>query len=300
MSEKNYKNDYLDPRHINDRFPIEPKETFEIEYIKDAILYRNKLILEGASDLCQVHRIKQEGTRCTNPQCPAFNNYQQAGNPDCNICFGSGWVGGYNYIEEIKVRLAPSNERLELGSDGALRQVKPKSWTMAEPIINTHDVIINMSQPKVLQEEVLVDIEVARREDLHPTFDVLDTNINENRQIIRIMKISNRANSDKDYTENLDYKLSNNGILWVTDNKPELLDSYYVTYSVSQTHYRRYEVNNVTPSRFRGVTLHQDLDLTELDVKHPSYRIGLQDFDDTYVYFPFPISEWYERDSDYE
>lgn len=295
MALKNYQTDYPEVKIPSGHWPIEPRETVEIDYIYERILYRNQALLNSDGDLCQVFRKKITGTRCINPNCPAYNNYQQAGSDDCPVCLGVGFVGGYDYIEEIKVRFAPSNERIDIKSDGTMRLVRPRTWTMPEPILRSHDIIINFSQPTILQEEMIVDKEMTRGVGSNPDFDVLETNITENRQIIRIYKISNTAISSKDYDEGIDYVLSNSGVLWKTDNRPEDGALYFVTYQISNIHYRRYDIHNVTPSRWRGKTLHQDLEVVELDVTHPHYRIGLHPFDMDYVYYPFQVSDWYDR-----
>ncbi len=293
MSIKNYKSDYPHPRipTPNANYPIEPKETAEIEYIYQQILYRNSVVLQTGGDDCSLYRKKITGTRCINPNCPASNNYQQSGLQNCLVCLGTGFIGGYDYIQELYVRFNPQIEKIQITPDGVLRDITPRIWTMPEPELRQFDIIINFSQPMILQEETKVDYEVLRT--TGSSLDILE--INSAKQVIRIYKISNNAGTSEDYKEGIDYVVSNNGILWITDNRPVDEIIYYVTYQYTANHYRRYEINNVTPSRFRGKTLHQELNLTELNATHPSYNITQEPIDMEYITYPFPISRWFSR-----
>lgn len=297
MAFKDYDTDYKAPRIPSGEFHIDGKESLEINYIYEGILHRNKFLLESGSDYCQLYHIKLTGERCTNPECPAFDNYQQAGSTSCNVCFGSGFVGGYDYIEELYIRFPPEMEQINITPEGLMRVVKPRIWTMPEPQLRQFDILINYSHPQVTQEKTEVDKLIYR--EVGTEFDSLNETINEFRQVIRILKISDNRNSSEDYKENIDYVLSNDGILWKTDNKPIDDDEYFVTYQISHRYYRRYEINTVTPSRWRGKTLHQDLEVTELPLDHPSYFIpqqGLSTSQWATVYDPFPKSKWYDRE----
>ncbi len=295
MTLKAYQKDYEHPKIPRGHYAIEPKEGFDIEYIKGQILNRNKMVLEAGGDFCQLWRKKIIGQRCTNPTCPAYNNYQAQGSPDCPICLGTGFVGGYDYLGEIFVRFAPVQEKIELTTEGVLRKREPRIWTMPKPEIRQFDIIINLVQPQIFQAQTIVDKRLIRRVDLSSNFDELDNSMNEDAQIYKIIKISNKGNGSADYTENIDYILSNNGILWQTTNRPGDMEEYFVTYQIVNKHYVRFEVKNVLRSMWRGVVLHQELDIAELNITHPAYRIDKQPFDYQYVYYPFPQSEWYER-----
>lgn len=291
MAIKDYLNDYRHPKVPSGHFPIEPKETAEIEYIYQSMLNANKMVLLTGGEKCSLYRRKTTGIRCINPVCPAHNNYQQSGSLDCPVCLGSGFVGGYDYIEELFIRFNPQIEKLQLTKDGVLRDITPKIWTMPEPILKQFDILINFYQPQVLQEATKEDVEIERG--TSSDLDILETD--SNNQVIRILKVSNNAGSSADYKENIDYVVSNNGILWMTTNKPDTDDLYYITYQYTASHYRRYEVNNVTPSRWRGKSLHQELNLTELNITHPAYRITQQPVEQYDITYPFPVSRWFSR-----
>ncbi|KKK93716.1 hypothetical protein LCGC14_2690110, partial [marine sediment metagenome] len=233
----------------------------------------------------------------TNPNCPAYNNWNMKADPNCPVCLGTGFVDGYDYVEEILIRFPQTQETIEITQGGLMRMVKPRIWTMPDPQLRQFDIIINFNQPVVTQEDTKVDVSVYREPGI--SFEVIDSTLSTTSQITRILKISDSRNRSPDYEEGVDYVLSNNGVLWKTDNRPIDDDEYFVTYLLSGTHYRRYEINDVTPSRWRGKTLHQKLDITELDITHPAYRITQQSLtadEISTIYNPFPASEWFNRE----
>jgi hypothetical protein len=295
---KDYKNDYPEVWQPGGDFPIDFQESLDIKNIYENILSRNRLLLEVGKDICQIYRRKEKGIRCTNSSCPAYNNFQQNGSNSCLVCFGTGFVNGYDYVSEIYVRFPPSLEQIKIEEGGLLRLVKPRIWTMPEPEIKPFDLLINFSQPRVIFEDKKIDVSIWR-DGTGLDFDSLDEVINEYRQVIRILKISDNRNESPDYKEGIDYVLSNNGVLWKTDSRPDPDMEYFVTYQISARYYRRHEVNTVTPSRWRGKTLHQDLEVTELPPHHPLYvypqsELGTNEW--ATIYNPFPESEWYERE----
>ena len=109
---------------------------------------------------------------------------------------------------------------------------------------------------RLTDEKRYIDEEVVRQVDESLNFDALSET-----GVTKILKITDIANSSSQYKENIDYVLTNNGVLWLTDdmsNRPDDLDSYYVTYIVSKTYIRRYEVGEVVRSSWRGKILHQE------------------------------------------
>ena len=296
MSLKPYDNDYQNPIVPGGTIFIEGQEALDIDYMYESILHMNKFLLKSGADLCQLFRKKIVGTRCTNIECPAHNNYQQEGSDDCPVCFGTGFVDGYDFLGEILVRFAPDMETYELTAGGLLRKIKPRTWTMPDPEIRKFDILINFSQPQMIGQKIEVDMPIIRG--TATLADSLNEIVNTTRQVVRILKISDTRNASPYYKEGIDYVLDNNGVLWKDTVKPIDAAEYYVTYQITHNYFRRYAINDVTQSRWRGKTLHQQLETTELSITHPSYLIAQHATDSTeaeYVANPFPQSEWYDR-----
>jgi hypothetical protein len=293
--EDRYKNPWiLDEQNGTDIFT--PKDAVEIDYIYEQILYRNRLILENDGETFQIWRKPTSGTVCDNPSCPASQDENQAPKASCPRCLGTGYIGGYQYQGEALIRVAPSGMQFQITPNGMMKVMNPRTWTMPEPVILSHDILIAVDRDRLTEDKRVVDYELQRRTDNDVDgikFDSLPDD-----GILRIEKISDEANSDKDYNEQIDYNLSNNGVLWTSfGDAPDALDSYFVTYLVSKSLYRRFEVKESTRSTWRGVILHQELDIIELDINHPAYEnITAESFDNTRQQYPFPVSDWFGRE----
>lgn len=269
-----------------------PWEAENMDYIYEQILYRNRLLLEANGESCQVWRKLTEanGTRCDNPNCAAYDNLRQEGNADCPRCMGTSWIGGWSYQNETLVRIVPSGLQFTITQEGLMKVHNPRSWTFPEPAIKTFDILIAFDRPQIVQERMLTDEKRMRRIDLHANFDSLS-----DAGATKILKISDGANQAADYKEKVDYELSNGGVLWRTTHRPSDMAFYYVTYQAAKSHYRRFEAANVTTPHWRGVPLHQEMELAELDVTHPAYRIPMREPDWTRRDYPFPVSDWVDR-----
>jgi hypothetical protein len=268
-----------------------PWEAENQDYIYEQILYRHRLLLQANGESAQIWRKKVSGTRCDNPACGAFNNYRQDPTSNCPRCLGTGWIGGYDYWGETLVRVAPAMRQFSITDQGLMRAHTPRTWTYLEPRLRERDILIMFDRPTWNADKIVAEEEVVRRVDIHPDFDSLSS-----AEPTRILQISNKANSPADYQGEMDYVLSNGGVLWRTSKRPGDLDSYFVTYMISETYYIRFQVDKVTTPMWRGKPTHQEMDITELDVTHPAHQIQMLTPDFTRQQYPFPYSEFYERD----
>ena len=220
----------------------------------------------------------------------AGDNSYVANNIAVHNCFGTGYIGGWDYEGETLVRIAPAGLQFQITENGIMKASNPRSWTFPEPLVRNRDILIAFDRSQITQEKMIVDERVQRRQDLNTNFDSLSRT-----GVTRILKISNASNKPSAYQEKVDYALSNDGVLWRTAKRPEDFAAYFVTYQVATPHYRRFEITSVTTPHWRAVPMHQEMEVTELDVTHPAYNITMVDPDWTRHYHPFPVSEWFDR-----
>jgi len=293
--EDRYKHPLIDDARGNQDILV-PGEINDIDYIYEQILYRNRLLLEDLGETFQAWKFPKAGTICDNPSCAIYKDHRQAPSANCPRCKSTGFTGGYIYQGEALISVNPNVLQFTITPSGMAKISNPKTWTMPEPELLSHDILVAVDRDVLVQDKRVVDEELVRRTDEDVSGIQFDSLSNED--ILRIEKISDTANSEANYKENIDYTLSNNGILWTSfGSSPDSLDSYFVTYLVSKSNYRMFEVNSVTRSTWRGVILHQDLEITELDINHPVYdHITLRSFDDTRQQYPFPVSDWFSRE----
>lgn len=285
----------------NDNQDIERPETaINIDYINDQMQYRLKQLLDAKGEHFQLYRRKISGIRCNNPVCPANNDYRKAGMENCRVCLGTGYIGGYDYIGELLISVAPADDTIIFNVGGQARITKPYSWTLANPELQPNDILFSLDRERYVQSNQRIDFQTYLDITVNPDFSqLLDENGNLETSVSRILKISDQTNQTASYSESVDYVLSNNGVLWVSDNRPDPFTPYFVTYERTTTFIQMHEVTRVMPNySFRGVKTTQKLEFVFLDYSHHLYGLLSVEsgWDQSRFLYPFPVDEWYERD----
>lgn len=120
----------------------------------DSHVQRLDMMLRATGEPVALWRRKWTGETC--PKC--YTDRVLRGNKRCEICFGTGFVGGYvRYINprepdgRIYVRVGPTEENLITDKIGLTQVFNPASWTLPTPIIRDRDFLIRYD-PKTGEE----------------------------------------------------------------------------------------------------------------------------------------------------
>lgn len=93
MPTPQYPGDYLPDQGYH-----EGKGLFSAETLTSEIRRREQTLLNFLGELCLVYIAKTDGSTCT-----CYRTYQgQSTDPDCPVCFGSGFIGGYEQLTTDK------------------------------------------------------------------------------------------------------------------------------------------------------------------------------------------------------
>ena len=100
---------------------------------------RNYWILKNTGQLFDLYQRKYSGERC--PQCydPVHG---RATSPDCAVCYGTGFVGGYTPAFQLYVRLKPTSTVLNVGPQMYVNENSPGAWTITDVKIVNRDLLI--------------------------------------------------------------------------------------------------------------------------------------------------------------
>jgi hypothetical protein len=139
---------------------------------------RNKWLLEMGGERVLLYKRKYTGTRCSNFDQVRKTN-QQHGQDE--ICYGTGFVGGYFKPIEIFVSLiSGSPEQITIEEYGRKRTFTPRSWTLWEPLLTNGDLIVRRNNQRLWIQNVTVrrwkhfvthqDFETAEVERNHPVY----------------------------------------------------------------------------------------------------------------------------------
>lgn len=109
--------------------------------ILNQVTYRDGLLLRRGGELVDLYVRKTAGLPCTRPNCFVPERDQPA-QPDCPICFGTTYNGGYDKYPGVFVKIKPVTTRLELMGEGVRVYSAPEAWTGTFPYLNNGDIIV--------------------------------------------------------------------------------------------------------------------------------------------------------------
>lgn len=102
---------------------------------------RSLWILKNTGMLFDLYTRKLDGERC--PRC--FDDIRgRAGTSDCPVCYGTGYVGGYDPAYQLYIRLKPAQASLDVTPNQMLTYNQPcGAWTISDTQIKNRDVLIS-------------------------------------------------------------------------------------------------------------------------------------------------------------
>jgi len=119
---------------------VDPIHWLEIEkpdWIWSTAIEKNRWILYQAGEVCKFYARKWNGVRC---RCWNYE-HKQAKN-DCEICFGTSYVCGYEFSGEILIASPDQQKSVELSDLGLHMNFAYESWTSPSPLIMQRDFIV--------------------------------------------------------------------------------------------------------------------------------------------------------------
>lgn len=122
-----------------------PGASQQLDWLYVSILNRCKWALLAGGEQVLLYQ-RRWGTSPTDRRCPNWDplrKQEPLDNTNDNICYGTGWVGGYFRPIPIYVSLLSTvqiqNTVLE---EGIRKSYKPMSWSLKEPIIRNKDILV--------------------------------------------------------------------------------------------------------------------------------------------------------------
>jgi len=100
---------------------------------------RNMWILRNTGQLFDLYTRRYDGEKC--PLC-TDDVRLRAGTYSCPVCYGTGFVGGYEPAYALYVRLKPVETYLGVSSQMFVNENSPGAWTITDTIIANRDLLI--------------------------------------------------------------------------------------------------------------------------------------------------------------
>ena len=101
---------------------------------------RNMWILKNTGQLFDLYTRKYEGNICT--KC--YDTIRgRSGDNACNVCFGTGFEGGFEPMFQLYVRLKPSETSLDQATEEYVYTNFPGAWLISKVEIKNRDILIS-------------------------------------------------------------------------------------------------------------------------------------------------------------
>jgi hypothetical protein len=125
-----------------------PGASYNLDWYYVSILNRAKwALLFGGEQVLWYPR--KWGTSPLDKRCPNWDPVRKQhplDNTNDQICYGTGWVGGYYRPIQIYVSLLSTVNIQNVVQEEGIRKIfKPMSWTLKEPNIRNGDVIVRQN-----------------------------------------------------------------------------------------------------------------------------------------------------------
>jgi hypothetical protein len=106
-------------------------------------LRRARIVMERMGQKVIALKRKTSGTRC---KCYEPVKEESA-DPRCQLCYGVGWLEGYNVLQNVLIDFQPSGQDAVLEPYGISDQQRPRVWALPYPLFQNGDVIVRLNEP---------------------------------------------------------------------------------------------------------------------------------------------------------
>jgi hypothetical protein len=121
--------------------PAETLSAEKLDYMYLEAIRRNNWLLDNAGERVLLFIRKTTGTKC---ECYKRNErtHVQPQVGSCKLCWGTGFVGGYEGPFEIRISPFQSEQKIRMTERGMKLENMEKTWTTISPTITQRDFII--------------------------------------------------------------------------------------------------------------------------------------------------------------
>lgn len=110
--------------------------TINMPRIYEEFIDRKYYMLDNNGETVDILLRKVSGERC-----PSWNeDYEQT--IPCPLCFGTGWIGGYEVVRDVRLRILPSAQNYVATPYGMALKTVPQGWLAEWPLLRNGDVVV--------------------------------------------------------------------------------------------------------------------------------------------------------------
>lgn len=116
-------------------------EADKVDYMYQEAMRRNSWLLDQVGERVLLFKRKTVGEKCKCYEKDERTHKQPKVGP-CKICYGTGFVGGYDGPYEIKISPAQTEQKIAMTDRGMKLENTENTWTGMSPIIDQRDFVL--------------------------------------------------------------------------------------------------------------------------------------------------------------
>jgi hypothetical protein len=119
-----------------------------LDYMWREAIRRNNWILEQGGERVKVFIMKTSGERCWCRRDPKTMEFTQQPDNRCPVCFGTGFVGGYEGPYDMILSPDDSDRAVRQGATGRFLDHTQDVWTGPSPLLTQRDFIVKQTNER--------------------------------------------------------------------------------------------------------------------------------------------------------
>lgn len=128
--------------------PITPTAVEELDYIWREAIRRNQWILQQGGERVKVFVRKTTGTLCSCGMDDKDLEYNKQASQRCRLCFGTGYVGGYEGPYDIIIAPEDGDRRVAQTPTGRRTEMQYEVFMGPSPMVTMRDFIVKQTNER--------------------------------------------------------------------------------------------------------------------------------------------------------
>ena len=128
--------------------PVTPMAVETLDYIWREAVRRNGWILQQGGEPVKIFIRKQSGVACTCKMDDRTREYAKQPSNRCRICYGTGFVGGYEGPYDTIIAPDDGEQRYSQSVMGRRKEHTYEVWMAPSPIVTMRDFIVKQSNER--------------------------------------------------------------------------------------------------------------------------------------------------------
>jgi len=135
---------------LDQTMPVSEMQIEQLDYIWREAMRRNRWILDQGGERVKLFVMKVNGVPCMckgeiDPQTRA---YQKQPSNRCQVCYGTGWIGGYEGPYDILMAPDDVEKRISQGITGRRKEHTYEVWMGFSPIVSMRDFVLKQNNER--------------------------------------------------------------------------------------------------------------------------------------------------------